>query len=429
MSKIYIDYKDGRKFYAYSHKDDKISFIPLSPREIDIVLKTILNGNLSKVLDKQHSTEIFYHNMSIIIDNVNVFAQSQDRYDAVFQKLLKEITSDMVMTKYRKTLPSNYTPKVNRRKKIGKKLQVIAGSLSFVTLLSLTSGLWVRTKTSSKLMDNSNQIATTMSTLPEEVLKATDGLIIYDDLVFNQQTDSAVNVQLAFADETESGKLEQTIELCATYLDKWIERYGLPRDLTYALVSQESGLLDCTVNSGGACGPMQIQVEAFHNDNDIEFCQVPVYENGEFTGEYDEFYIADATKLDDPRLEGKNYLVIQNLEDNFQIGCAMLRRCIDKYKNIFIAIDAYNKGLYALSSVCDENSLEHYQNDFSDFSWVNLIPNKYGEDYGDKDYIWHVLRYLDTDNRGEATIEYYYEGEKIVVELTNTNVYSNEIVR
>ena len=147
------------------------------------------------------------------------------------------------------------------------------------------------------------------------------------------------------------------------------------------------------------------------------------------TGEYDEFYVADARHLDDPRLEGKNYLVMQNLEDNFRIGCAQLRRCIDKYENIFIAVDAYNKGLYAMSNVCSEENLNYYQNNFEDFSWVNLIPSHYGENYGDKDYIWHVLRYLDTDVRGEANIEYFYGSELIKVDLTNTNVYNNELKR
>ena len=120
---------------------------------------------------------------------------------------------------------------------------------------------------------------------------------------------------------------------------------------------------------------------------------------------------------------------MQDLEDNFQIGCAIFRRCIDRYENIFMAVDAYNKGLYAMSNVCDESTLEHYKTDFTDFSWTKLIPEAYGEQYGDKDYIWHVLRYLDTNTRGEANIEYFYQGELIRVDLTNTNVYNNELAR
>lgn len=120
---------------------------------------------------------------------------------------------------------------------------------------------------------------------------------------------------------------------------------------------------------------------------------------------------------------------MQNLEDNFQIGCAVLRRCIDRYKNIFIAVDAYNKGLYCLSNCCTEEQLEHYKNDFTDFSWLNMITNAKGTNYGDPNYIWNVLRYLDTGTRGEADIQYYYGDELINVDLTNTNVYNNEFKR
>ena len=261
-------------------------------------------------------------------------------------------------------------------------------------------------------------------------MSITDNEIAYDTSNEKQTTKGEeVSVEFAFDDATANGKLEQTIANCSPYLNKWIERYGLPKDLTYALVCQEYGRLDCTINSGGACGPMQLQVEAFHNDNAIEYLQVPVYENGKLTGEYDEFYVADERKLDDPRLVGQNYLVMQNLENNFQIGCAQLRRCIDKYKNIFLAVDAYNKGLYAMSSACSEEELAHYENDFNDFSWTNIIPSVYGENYGDKNYLWNVLRFLDTGTRGEADIEYYYNGELISIDLTNTNVYNNDLVR
>ena len=261
---------------------------------------------------------------------------------------------------------------------------------------------------------------------PYLVAKLTDMLLLYqkwEEKIENQYIDE--NDSLTILAE----QLEQTKELCSPYLDYWIERYGLPKDLTYALVSQEYGLLDCTINSSGACGPMQLQVASFHNDNAIEKIKVAVYNNGVPTGEYDEFYVADERKLDDPRLAGQNYLVMQNLEDNFRIGCAQLRRCIDKYKNIFLAIDAYNKGMYAFSSSCDDASLAYYKEHPEDFSWTNIIPNHFGENYGDKDYIWHVLRYLDTDTRGEANIEYNYEGELIKIDLTNTNVYNSELKR
>lgn len=437
MNKIYIDYDNGRKYYAYTYKNDKVHLTPLTQEEIMAVLRTMAKGNYTRIENRKNSSEISYsNNLSIVIDNVKVFTKT-GKYDLIFEELLKELTSGE-LKRYAKTLPSKYIPKVNRKRRMPKKLQVLAGSLSFVAMLSLASSFLSKDKAK---VTTEEQIISELQTSTKASQSDLESLLTYEnnnsldnDTSLEEQeiiedSSDTIQVELAFDDMTASGKLEQTIELCSPYLDEWIERYGLPKDLTYALVSQEYGLLDCSINSGGACGPMQLQVSSFHNDNAIEYCKIPVYENGEFTGEYDEFYIADARRLDDPRLEGKNYLVMQDLEDNFQIGCAIFRRCIDRYENIFMAVDAYNKGLYAMSNVCDESTLEHYKTDFTDFSWTKLIPEAYGEQYGDKDYIWHVLRYLDTDTRGEANIEYFYQGELIRVDLTNTNVYNNELAR
>ena len=82
-----------------------------------------------------------------------------------------------------------------------------------------------------------------------------------------------------------------------------------------------------------------------------------------------------------------------------------------------------------MSSACSEEELAHYENDFNDFSWTSIIPSVYGENYGDKNYIWNVLRFLDTGTRGEADIKYYYNDELISIDLTNTNVYNNDLVR
>lgn len=437
MSKIYIDYDNERKYYAYVYKNDKVHLTPLTKEEIMNVLRVMATSNYTKIQNTKNASEISYpNNLSIVIDNVKVFTKT-GMHDLIFEKLLQEITSSELKN-YKSKLPPQYIPKVNRKKRMPNKLQVLAGSLSFVAMISLASSFLNKDKAQDLTKE---QIVNELQTNQKANQSELENLITYENNtpINSDQTlesqeiiedeSDAIKVELAFDDMTANGKLEQTIELCSPYLDEWIERYGLPKDLTYALVSQEYGLLDCSINSGGACGPMQLQVSSFHNDNAIEYCQIPVYENGQFTGEYDEFYIADARRLDDPRLEGKNYLVMQNLEDNFQIGCAIFRRCIDKYKNIFMAVDAYNKGLYAMSSVCSKDALEHYKNDFTDFSWTKLIPEAYGEQYGDKDYIWHVLRYLDTSARGVSNIEYFYQGEAIKVDLTNTNVYNNDLVR
>ena len=433
MSKFYINDNEGRKYYAYQYQNDEIKYINLNNKDIANLLSSVTEGRIIKVHDSSEYMEIVFENgFSIVIDNLKIFSPHKDNQDRYFIELLTKIKSFVekeTLKKYKSSLPPNHIPKVNRTKKKSMPAKrIIAGTLTFVISTSIIAGLI------NKEIAKTEQITSESISISytEQVKKST----IEPKASINTSPDEAtlidddsIKIDLAFPDETANGKLEQTKELCSPYLDYWINRYGLPKDLTYALVSQEYGVLDCTINSSGACGPMQLQVASFHNDNAIEKIKVAVYNNGVPTGEYDEFYVADERKLDDPRLAGQNYLVMQNLEDNFRIGCAQLRRCIDKYKNIFLAIDAYNKGMYAFSSSCDDATLAYYKEHPEDFSWTSIIPNHFGENYGDKDYIWHVLRYLDTDTRGEANIEYNYEGELIKIDLTNTNVYNSELKR
>jgi len=232
----------------------------------------------------------------------------------------------------------------------------------------------------------------------------------------------------------EDGKFETTIQNCAPYAEEYIARYGLPRDLTYALICQESGSLTSIDERIGTVNPMRIDPKEMNG----EFFKVPVYENGAFTGEYDCFY-AVATEADknNPKYAGYKVLAIDNLKEHFQIGCAYIRRGIDRYKNIWIGLDSNNKGLYAFSNVYEkgyvtpEHNREYYQDNPSDFSWINLIAEHYKvakKDpdfvYGDPIYLANVLRYLPLKD-GKALIEYDYKGETIVIELVNELLLDN----
>ncbi len=185
-------------------------------------------------------------------------------------------------------------------------------------------------------------------------------------------------------------------------------------------------------SDNGGVGPMQIQESEMNG----EFFKVPVYKDGELTGEYDSFYaVSTYEDKDNPKYAGYKVLVIEDIKDHFQIGCGYIRRGIDRYRNIFIGLDSNNKGLYAFSNVYDKgnvnplNSREYYENNFNDFSWTNLIAEHYkiakndpNYVYGDSNYLWNVLRYLDMDERGQVVISYDCKGEKINIVLNNLNI-------
>lgn len=461
MNRVIITENNGRKYYAYDPYGEAQKHHPITGEKIETLLSGILKSDIKKLEEKPNIIELTLNNTIVRIYSPNVFKDHFDLEDTYFRRLSRKmeryLEKESIKNNKHKLPPKHYA-KVNRAKCKQMPTKAIISFSSLLTACIMAANLSMAKQVTEKPILNNDkpkanpefiaedQTIIHNNTIDEKTLMEnlklsqaeynemnpkieTQEVLLDQPLTATTEPTEKVNVELAFDDATANGKLEQTIENCSPYLDKWIERYGLPKELTYALVCQEYGQLDCTINSGGACGPMQLQVAAFHNDDAIEYVKVPVYENGKLTGEYDEFYVADERKLDDQRLVGQNYLVMQNLENNFQIGCAQLRRCIDKYKNIFLAADAYNKGLYALSSACNKETLEHYENDFTDFSWTNIIPSVYGENYGDKNYIWNVLRYLDTGTRGYADIEYYYNGELISIDLTNTNVYNKELAR
>lgn len=445
MHKLYLTTnKNGSKREYYSYKTTKSNtpiYIILNEKEVELYLRSIAFYKIERVREINESLmEVTLESGAIaIIDSVEVF-NKHDRFDNLIRSLqhnVKNFIENERIREYKNSLPKDYIPKVNRRKKRGRLLiSGISLAMSVLVLANLLNLEINKSGNKYQAMDypkfeNSIEFINEKENIASFPPTQSDTIEIATEV-----EDDNIKVEFEFEDWTNTGKLQDTTTNCSPYMDNWINRYGLPKDLTYALVSLEYGILDCEVNRGGACGPMQLQVGAQHG----EHYKVPIYENGVFTGEYDEFWAADINKLDDPNLVGKPIKVIQNLEDNFQIGCAYFRRCIDKYKNIFLAVDAYNKGLYALPIVykeCGENiakPLEYYMENFNDFSWTDIIPNNSKEAlgveiYGDPTYIWDVLKYLETDDRGSALITYLYGEETITVDLFNKNVYNNGITK
>lgn len=458
MPKYYIN-NDGRLFkkiggrHTIHEQIDDISaqkvlksLSSLTPTEVEV------NGETIKIIYSGH--EITFD--ARVFDNA--FCKYLEHI-VTFQNTIKENLESKQIAEHKETMPK----KVNRKPALVASLVVTGALVGTSILYALTPRLMTSKNIENKKPEDKPKTVTETVIAKKSTKDITPGFEItspamikdtepektateLEQIEFSTTANSLktneIRCALAFEDETgrfmedeTDSNLYQTNINCVAYLEPLIDRYGLPHDLTYAMTTQEDGTLSLKEKQG-ACGPMQLQVGPMHK----EHFKVPVYRNGKMTGEYDEFWVADAERLDDPFFEGKKVLVIQNLEDNFQIGTAYLRRCIDRYKNIFLALDAYNKGLYALTNVYDGNyveppeSLEYYQENFNDFSWTNLINLHYQKKnndpnyvYGDPNYLWNVLKYLSTNENFEAKIDYYYNGELISVILTNTNYLDNAL--
>ena len=328
---------------------------------------------------------------------------------------------------------NGYIPSINRSKsaRLGRLLiaSTLAVSLSVPTCLSIMR----KEKELAKLeaFDINSLTGNSYLISNDDINVIADNDIITNDkmvveLPFDDRTTDAINK------EGES-KLDVVKRNTSFYLENFINRYGLPRNITYALCTQERGLLDEDLQTNNFCNPMQVSTK--HSG---ELFVIPIYENGILTGEYDKFYVFSK---DDPKLKehpNDKVLIIEDSKDNFQIGCACFWQTIDKYKNVFLALDAYNKGLSAFSNLYEKplisvaNTLEYYENNFNDFSWLSYINEYYkiakNDEYfthGDPNYVLNVLRYLETNNLGTTEISYYYKGEQIEFSLINTNKLVN----
>lgn len=456
MPSFYINSKSK----VYSVKSGKgLMFQEIS--EMTSFYRRLLNAKIHDVAINGETIKTTWNDNIEVIFDVSVFDNKYNIYNDYIASLKTKINRFMErknLSEYKKRDFNNSKRKINRSysKNLGR---LVTGALATVTILTIsatlkysqTNNLFIANASIPKI-DKPNieeslteQQSSEIKTLKRKMILDTTTMpeMAVDDLVVREDSeisdnDDFIRCELAFDQKTD-GKMETTITNCAPYMEEYIERYGLPRDLTYAITCQENGSLTLIDDRIDAPNPMRIDP----NENNGEyFRNIPVYKDGKLTGEYDSFYVvAKEADKNNPKYAGHKVLVIENLADNFQIGCANFRRCIDRYKNIFIALDAYNKGLYAFTNVYDKalfdipNSREYYENNFNDFTWTDfiarhykLVKNKPDFVYGDPNYIWNVLRYLETDANGVIHIEYDYKGETIKVELTNQNMLDkNEV--
>ncbi len=416
MSKFYIDSHHGRKYYAYSYRNDEINYFPLTEEETKALLTSLDKNPIKQVNDTDKSIEIIFNNsLTLIIDNLKVFQIHHDHNDHYFQLLLNKLKAFIekeTINQYKKNLPQYYKPRINRTKqKRFPAKQLIAGALSFTIASSLIAGLI--NKEIEK--ENDNTLSTSISiTLPEKT-EVEENIVI--EAENNLEADHVIN--LAFQDRTESNrvseqmsKLDETKAYLGTYISEYATRYGLPYDLACAQITQERP----NIENGVCINPCQITYEYFVG----ETMTVPIYDENGFTGNYDIFEITKEM-LDSP-------------EGNIRVGLAYLRTCVDKFDSLITGLFTYNQGESTLNIACEYYGLDikDYLGEENGIKARDLI-NRYYENqnrtHGDSLYLEHVFSYLDLSDRGSTTLEYYLAGEKKTIEINNTLMYNNELKR
>ena len=413
VNKFYISNDGKRRYYTYSFVEGKIKLLPLDERDTEVFLSHITSKPIDQIISKENYKEIIFGgNTSLIIEKLRDLYPKQDKYDKYFLILLQKarefVTSENIRN-YKKTLPTNHIPKVNRNKK--SKLpakQIIAGALSFSIGVSLIAGLVNQEINKEEFADLKPTISYTVPKHPSPKIE--------EDKI-NVSADTVIN--LAFPDRTLSNRVSETVskpdetkEYFGDAISYYSERYGIPYDIACAQITQERP----NIKDGVCINPCQITYEYFVG----ETMTVPIYDESGFTGNYDTFLVTEE--------------MLNSKDGNIKVGLAYTRYCIDKFDSLLMGLFAYNQGESALGIVCD-----HYGVDIEDYlGEENAIKardmiNRYYEEqdrvHGDKDYIENVFSYLELSDRGSITLTYYVNGVEKTMEINNTLVYNNELSR
>lgn len=412
MHKYFITYEKERSFYAYRNSSNVTA---LKTKEIEGILEYIAK---SSILDLREIGEnaleiIFAGNVSIMIDDIRVFEYNNNQFDSYIKNLQKRITTyseRKAIESYNQKLPHGYKPRVNRHKK--RKGRVIATGLSLVVLINLGLAL-------NKELSKSDKQEFKKYEISYELPKAQMPSYIPDEVEINTpEINLNENIELAFEDRTESGKLEETILYCGNEIKYYSERYGLPYEVCCAQITQERDTKEGWMNNN----PCQITYDLFVGRK----MHIPVYDESGFTGEYDDFTITKE--------------MLDTKEGNIMVAIAYDRICVDKFESLSTGVYSYNQGEYALNLACDEYELDinDYKGDSKTLEAKSLIDKYFQEKnelrgkseakHGDPLYLEHVFSYLPLD-QGTREISYYIKDKLITVDLTNINVYNNEFTR
>ena len=422
MNKFYIYENIPRKYYEYYKVDNGLKPVRISNGEKKELLNNIIEQEIDNVYDKDTYMELVFQNFSLLIDNLKIFYTHHDEDDQYFKILFHKLKRFLAykatpssveqasIREYKKTLPPNHIPKVNRAKKSQLPTKQILMVLSCSVLLSILGGIAKKEldeeqKAELNLPPNPSPITQVM---PQELANSTISYEIPDN-----------TINLSFPDRTESNrvseemsKLEETVYYYGAIISQYAVRYGLPADLICAQITQERPNIE-----NGVCHNIcQITYEYFVGQTMV----VPVYDENGFTGNYDTFEVTKEM-LDSP-------------EGNIRVGIAYLRKCVDKFQSLTTGLFSYNQGESSLYFACDYFSVDvnNYLGEENALKARDLINRYYdsmGKNHGDASYLENVFSYLDLSDRGSKILEYYLGNEKKSVAINNVLGYNNELAR
>ena len=363
-------------------------------------IESFYNSGITNVIDIDDETGIAieYTNYNLELKDYMHMIENP-KYKQLFMPILKNafeyVTShERKYSKKKKVKRENKYVNNKSKNKTGNKhiIKTIAASALTLTILmsigKITSK--IDTQTSKEALENTPDTHTITNIIEDEKIQEIAAPNIAASEIVNKVEEEIKHIKnvksmsnhtdseyakLDYEDRSDSDKANTARAYYSDIIEKYSQTYGLDSNLILALATQESGVHDTTMNSGGATGLMQIQ-----ND---------VWDGGTLTAYNFDTNSWEQIKVDIPSLSDLDY--------NVKVGCMIFQDCL-RYNNynILATIQAYNMGYGTtdrlISIYCNETgkTREEVLENQNDTGWLKY---RQGITYGDQKYIEHVLSF------------------------------------
>lgn len=310
-----------------------------------------------------------------------------------------------------------------RRKNIKRKVSRVNKFVSYALCVSVIAGsyagynFWKTNKNevddiNSESVDFDYNFVIDVPTVSDEILIENNNTFVdyekeVEDLYFEEEQllpeitiepDSYFDFK--YDDRSGSEKTKKTKELYYDVIDKYSKMYGLPTNLMVAVATQESGVHNTSISSGGGFGLFQIQAKG----------------NWNWLGKEVSAYNFNEEKMEKIKvcLDNNNCIdinMLANLEYNTKVACMIMSYNLKLCNyDIIQAIQIYNSGTGVIN-----------------------LEKKYGEDWinhrenlpGDTKYLEHVLSYIDPNDN---ILEFYDNSNNSHTVCVN-NIYELSLKR
>jgi hypothetical protein len=227
---------------------------------------------------------------------------------------------------------------------------------------------------SEPIKEENEQTNGSLTSVSEDVVNPSDSTDIIDSVIDVHYT-VPTNINMSYADRTSDQKFINCKENYNEMISEEANKYGIDPKIMLAIATQESGVHNPEINSGGAVGLMQIQYNVWVNKSINA-------------------YNFQTKSMETININDQN---IRDLKTNVDIACAIYQNSTVYMKgNLPATLQAYNWGCGGAESV-----LKNYASDTGQD--YNALLNNFGDTsflsyfYGQNAYANLVSSYIETD--------------------------------